>query len=126
LDSSFGINGKLMTKPSTTPSILWSIGMQSDGKLLAAGANLSSSTPYESFIVRYTPDASLSVLNQFGYEEKIIIYPNPSVSNILLVENNTKETIQKLALYSTDSKLVCVQKYPNTYRFLIEGLPDGI
>lgn len=75
IDSTFGVNGIVITDFITSDDSLTSLILQSDGKILAAGkTNLSSK---DIAIARYNPDGTLDIsfdgdgliVTDFGYDE---------------------------------------------------------
>lgn len=67
LDTSFGTGGKVVTKPHTgaqKDDYVYTATLQSDGKILAAGAYTVTGTNTDLFLVRYNADGTLD--NTFG------------------------------------------------------------
>jgi uncharacterized delta-60 repeat protein len=76
LDSSFGLNGIVLTTLEAISSI-WSIEIQNDGKIVAAGATEVNSGVNPKFaLARYNTDGGLD--NTFGLAGKVIIDVNTS------------------------------------------------
>ena len=76
LDNSFGTGGVVVTDINTSEDQIYSLTIQSDGKILAAGPTRDLTTGVTSFgVVRYNSDGSLD--NSFGNSGKVIT----SISN---------------------------------------------
>ena len=83
-DSSFGINGQAVTKIDST-NFLYSIALQSDGKILACG--WTSNTPYvyaylNQFhlgmaLTRYLSSPNVGIIDFALDDKSLYIYPNP-------------------------------------------------
>lgn len=71
LDNTFGISGKVVTDiASTSLDIIYSLALQSDGKIIAAGTTTNSSTNSDIALIRYNTNGSLD--NTFGTAGKVI------------------------------------------------------
>lgn len=72
LDSSFGINGIVLTSVANVYSNPHAVAIQPDGKILVAGSSSSTGAPSSFAIVRYNTDGNLD--NSFGTGGKDTIY----------------------------------------------------
>lgn len=70
LDNSFGVGGKVVTDFGSSNENCYSILIQSDGKILAAGYSNTVSSNSDFALARYTPNGSLDV--SFGSNGKVI------------------------------------------------------
>ena len=91
LDTTFGTNGKVTTPIGTSNDIIYSIIIQSDGKIVAAGASRNGSLSNFA-VVRYNSDGSLDTT--FG--------TNGKVSTSINASNSFSIT----AVMQTDGKIV--------------------
>lgn len=57
-DSSFGVNGKVVTSPDTNDAELYSLAVQADGKILACGIS-DTGTGIHSIVIRYMQNGNL-------------------------------------------------------------------
>jgi uncharacterized delta-60 repeat protein len=125
IDTSFGIKGKLLTKPNNTSTMLGGISLQSDGKLLALSGYIPVGMQFPGIMIaRYNPDASTGI-STVDLNNYINIYPNPATSYIN-IGPSPKGAIQHIFLYSLDGKLLLTQTHPYTDRLSTEGLANGI
>ena len=69
-DTSFGTNGVVTTPMGDSSDYAYSIAIQSDGKIVAAGGSESSNSNYSFALARYTADGSLD--GSFGTGGKVI------------------------------------------------------
>jgi uncharacterized delta-60 repeat protein len=89
LDSEFGTNGIVTTQVGDKDDKIFSIALQSDGKIVAGGCYIDSS--YWSFaVVRYNPDGSLD--DSFGTNGIVTtsIGPRHDVINTVLIQPDGK------------------------------------
>ncbi len=70
LDSTFGFGGKVTTDFGSGSDIIYSIVIQSDGKIVAAGNTYNSSYVYDFAIARYNSNGTLD--NTFGSGGKLV------------------------------------------------------
>jgi uncharacterized delta-60 repeat protein len=59
LDHSFGMSGKVITDFIYDDSVVYSLAIQPDGKIVAAGEAYTSETAYDFAVVRYNADGTL-------------------------------------------------------------------
>ena len=72
LDSAFGNGGKVITDFGGMSDYAYSVMLQSDGKIIAAGDSNSFGLQQDSFVMaRYTPNGSLDM--NFGNDGKVIL-----------------------------------------------------
>lgn len=69
LDSTFGTNGVVLKEFGQGTSSIKKLGLQSDGKIIAAGRGTPSSGPAYAHIARFNPDGSLDTT--FGTNGKV-------------------------------------------------------
>ncbi len=122
-DYSFGVNGKVLTKPTYESTIIGAISLQPDGKLLAGGGHYNVNSASKSLLVRYTPNAT--AIQQLNTESSLTVYPNPA-ADYLYIDNPTTQRHSRITLYSLDGKLLLTQTYPDINRLSTEGLADGM
>jgi uncharacterized delta-60 repeat protein len=112
VDTGFGTNGKAITDIGSSSAIAYSVALQPDGKIIAAGES-STSGHYNFALARYMPDGSLD--SGFG--------TNGSVTTSF---GSSTSTGWSLAL-QPDGKIVVAGEYSNAValaRYLPAGLLD--
>ena len=86
IDTSFGINGQVLTQTGTRASSCRSLALQRDGKIVAAG--FAYGATYGAFsVVRYQPDGSRDatfgidglVTTSVGYANDVVLQPNGGI-----------------------------------------------
>ena len=85
LDTSFGTNGMVTTDFNSGMDIIYSIVLQSDGKIIAGGRAEIDSAPYDFALARYNSDGTLDT--SFGTNGKVttdITYDTDTISSIVL------------------------------------------
>lgn len=70
LDTSFGVNGKVITPIDTISDKGYSIAIQSDDKIILGGSTMNSWTSYNFALLRYNNDGTMD--NTFGTGGKVI------------------------------------------------------
>lgn len=71
LDNTFGVSGKVITDIAITSlDIIYSLALQSDGKIIACGTTYNSSTNSDIALIRYNTNGSVD--NTFGTAGKVI------------------------------------------------------
>lgn len=124
-DTGFGIKGRVQTRISNEANMLGSIALQPDGKLLAGGFYKPVGTKSGwIMLARYMPDATVSV-SMTDLENDIAIYPNPA-NDYIYFDPSLQRSVQQLALYSSDGKLLLTQTFPRIDRLATAGLANGI
>src|SRR5262249_33888131 len=89
LDSSFGLNGQLLTSATLVDDATWAVARQNDGKLVTAGsANTGSQSDFA--IARFNGDGTLDTT--FGTSGKVTTTFGPSNSSVaaLVVQSDGK------------------------------------
>jgi uncharacterized delta-60 repeat protein len=80
VDSSFGVNGRVITQVGASYDYATSIAIQPDGKIIVVGASYDNYYTGAFAILRYNSNGSLD--GSFGQNGKIIIHPGPLISYI--------------------------------------------
>lgn len=80
VDSSFGVNGRVITQVGSSYDYATSIAIQPDGKIIIVGGSYDSYYTGAFAILRYNADGSLD--SSFGQNGKIITHPGPLISYI--------------------------------------------
>jgi len=75
LDASFGMGGKTITSITNNIDRAYSVGLQPDGKVIAAGSAVTTGKPFA--LVRYISGLNLGVLNFSPATASMLVYPNP-------------------------------------------------
>jgi uncharacterized delta-60 repeat protein len=102
LDSTFGTNGIVVTQVSTSDDSIYSVVIQPDGKIVAAGSSLTQFVGYYFALARYNTNGSLD--SSFG-------------TNGIVVSNLRGEYTLSAAL-QTDGKIVVAGASPNSGGFM--------
>ena len=90
-DNTFGNNGKISTPIGLRHDIAYSLAIQSDGKIIAAGTdeNPNLSGFYEFALVRYNSDGSLD--HSFGLAGKVTtLFPSSSGARSIIIQSDGK------------------------------------
>ncbi|HET6765815.1 MAG TPA: T9SS type A sorting domain-containing protein [Chitinophagaceae bacterium] len=80
VDSSFGLNGRVITQVGTSYDYATAIAIQPDGKIIVVGASFDAYYTGAFAILKYNNNGSLD--NSFGQNGKIITHPGPLISYI--------------------------------------------
>lgn len=124
LDTGFGKKGRLLTQTSNEATMLGTLALQPDGKIIAGGGYTPAGMKYPRIMLaRYSPDA-VTFTHSPNYNRNINVYPNPATAFIYI--NAPKQSIQQLSLYSLDGKLLLTKHFPYTDRLSTDGLANGI
>ncbi len=120
-DSSFGINGIVLTPVVSGFSAEWveDLALQSDGKIIAAGST-SEMNMSRMAVVRYNSDGTLD--NSFGTSGIVLCLAGSSESNIQGVALTADEAITVVG--STKGQDADTYDFA-LLRFLSDGLPDN-
>ncbi len=105
VDNTFGISGKVITTMSTGRNEIYSMALQPDGKIVAAGFSTDSTGVYFS-AARYLTDLNLGVIDLSASGNAILIYPNPVAQNAVLEYILTKEETVTIRLVNMEGKVV--------------------
>jgi len=125
LDLGFGINGKVMTSFGSKPSILSTIALQPDGKILACGSYFTyTTTPFfvgnEVALSRYNSDGSPDL--DFGVQGRIIIPIGSNNDN----EHNVVKVLDDGKILILANNTVRVSEFVTTTEYaLIKYHADG-
>lgn len=111
LDTSFGIDGKVITTLGTYSDKANALAIQGDDKILMAGSKFSSFTKSDFALVRYMDDGSLD--SSFGVGGEVITtIENRSEAHAIAIQNNGKiiaggasKWFINLARYNTNGSL---------------------
>lgn len=128
LDLNFGANGKAMTSFGSKPSILSTIALQPDGKILACGSYFTyTTTPFfvgnEVALSRYNSDGSPDL--DFGVQGKIIIPIGSNNDN----EHNVIKVLDDGKILILANNTVRVSEFVTTTEYALikyhaNGTPD--
>ncbi len=103
LDSSFGINGKIITEMAAGDDQAYSVAIQPDGKIVAAGFSSGSNDDFA--IARYLSGLNVGIL-EFSPVDNVLIYPNPVHDNEVLEYALQQTEVLTISLYDVSGKLV--------------------
>jgi len=128
-DLSFGTNGKVMTSFGPKPSILATIALQTDGKILACGSYFTYTTsPFfvgnEVALSRYNIDGSPDI--NFGTQGKVIIPIGSDTEN----ENNTVSVLNDGKILILANNTVRISQFERRSEYTLikynaDGSPDS-
>lgn len=105
LDAGFGVSGLVTTIMSPGDNEIYSLALQPDGKIVAAGYSSDSSKAYCS-MARYLSGLNVGVIDFVSYKNSAFIYPNPiSQAAILEYELKAEEQIS-IRLLDMQGKLI--------------------
>jgi len=132
-DETFGVKGIVTTDFGNNDNAN-SVAIQTDGKIILAGASVTMSHRGKCVIARYNGDAVLFNNITDDISSKIIsqnlsavlrIYPNP-VQSILNIEFNTKGTVQKrISIYDVNGKLLLTKSAAGNAALNVRQLMAG-
>ena len=109
VDSSFGVNGRVITQVGPSYDYASSIAIQPDGKIIIVGASFDSYYTGAFAILRYNNDGSLD--SSFGQNGKIITHPGPLISYIGdIYFGRHAEEYASAVLIQSDGKIVVAGK----------------
>jgi len=95
-DGTFGTGGK-MTTPFGSSSSIWTMLIQPDSKVLAAGYS-GAAADYDFGLARFGPDTKPNNINEFGIgTNNVSVYPNPFTTNVIFkygLQSSEKVSIQ--------------------------------
>jgi uncharacterized delta-60 repeat protein len=128
-DSTFGINGRLLTAPNGNKeqgADLKKLLLQIDNKILAMGwSNHFDTSTASSTIVRYYPNGKTSIQTT-PYQQQFAIYPNPASTIVhILLTNSTN--IEHLSLSNMQGQVIqSWSKVPISNSIDVANVPNGI
>ncbi len=146
LDTTFGTDGKVTTDFSGSEDRVFSVALQSDGKIVAAGFSHSTSA-YLFALARYNADGSLDttfdadgkvttdVLSSYGDARSIVIQPDGKIvaagysdtggvhKDFALVRYNPDGSLD--TTFDTDGKVVTAVLSSHDYAESVAIQPDG-
>jgi uncharacterized delta-60 repeat protein len=103
LDNSFGSDGHLTTAIGTGESNAFSVAIQADGKIIAAGFMEEAS--YKFAVARYTSTLNVGIID-FTLAESILVYPNPIESSETLEYTLKQDENITIELYAISGRLI--------------------
>ncbi len=124
-DNTFGSSGKVITPAGSGEDNGYSVALQSDGKILAAGYSVNNNKS-NFVLMRYKGAGSVEVM-ETETKVKVHIYPNPS-NNFLIVEGDFHSQIH-ITLTDVFGKLVLKQTengLAKKYELNTESLSNGM
>lgn len=104
LDYTFSTNGKVTTVIGTSADIVYSLAIQQDGKIVAAGFAWNG-LDGDFALARYNPDLALGNIN-FNSEAFIFLFPNPIQQTEHLTYILTEDEVLSLSLYDVNGREV--------------------
>lgn len=134
-DLTFGSGGVVAIQSSNRFHYLESIAIQSDGKIVTGGWNMSDFLlPTDSEVMRFNGTFTTG-LNQYSAALDFMVYPNPTNSILYIIEPSDSPDL-KIELYtskgekllSTSQRSISTEKYSNGIYFLrvIDGNKIGL
>jgi uncharacterized delta-60 repeat protein len=87
LDGTFGLGGKILTDFNNSDEFIWSVNIQENGNIVAAGNDLVATSPsfeYAYLLARYLSELNVGVLDFSFSKNEVLIYPNPIIENATL------------------------------------------
>ncbi|MEP6467946.1 MAG: hypothetical protein ABJB05_16665, partial [Parafilimonas sp.] len=113
LDNSFGINGTVVTDFSLHDDDLFSLALQSDGKIVAGGIGDLSNAPGNMLFIRYNMDGSID--RSFGGSGTATVKFEDLSSqvNTVLIDNNDNIIGVGSAAYNTPTKIALTRLTSN-------------
>jgi len=105
IDSSFGVNGRVMTAFGNTDDEFRGMALQQDGKIVACGYT-NNGTNDDFAVARYLTDLALGVVNFSSEENSLFIFPNPIQSAAKLQYTLTQDETVSIALFDASGKMV--------------------
>lgn len=129
LDSTFGVNGFSAVSLDSLTDAAYTIAMQTDGKIIAAGMSEEQGL----IAGRFLSGLTIGILDFTSKNNPVLIYPNPISSEAQLEYTLTQNEIITISLLDVQGKLVqtfvsnesqTVSKHKETLQ-LNESLPAG-
>jgi uncharacterized delta-60 repeat protein len=107
LDSSFGVNGQLVTVVSQYTDIAYSMIYQPDGKIVLGGTAPFGQNLYPGFaLARYVLGINAGVVNFTSSQITPFLYPNPIQQNEILHYTLTQNEVLTLRLYDENGRMI--------------------
>ncbi|QNK77968.1 T9SS type A sorting domain-containing protein [Winogradskyella sp. PAMC22761] len=105
IDNTFGNNGITTTDLNNNSSDYgFSLAFQSDNKLLIAGFTYENGGTLDSVIARYTINGNLGFDDFNNNPKSYLVYPNPAVESITIINNTFNNEKVNIEIYSVDGK----------------------
>jgi uncharacterized delta-60 repeat protein len=122
LDNTFGSGGTVTTDIAGGDDLAYSIGIQSDGKIILVGSGFNGSNK-DIVLARYNP--TLVGVNEMVTQNDFIIYPNPASSTIAV--ESIKYQVQSIRIMDVlGQEIYYLQTVNNKTEIDISHLPSGI
>ncbi|HYV90130.1 MAG TPA: T9SS type A sorting domain-containing protein [Chitinophagales bacterium] len=102
LDSSFGVNGIVITSIDNTTNVVSSVAIQPDGKIIVAGTSYMQGM----IVLRYLSGLNVGMLDFSTADSPALIYPNPIQSEATLQYTLTNEECISISLYNMQGSKV--------------------
>ncbi len=105
VDSTFGVNGHVVTDIASGEDVCYALAIQSDTMIVLCGSSVNGSGIRDFALARYgTGTASIDELsNDFG---EVSVHPNPVRANSVLTYTLMKSDEVSIQLYSMDGRLL--------------------
>ena len=100
-DTAFGTNGRVVIQVSAQADFILSLAVQSDGRILAAGGSVSSSTGCDFMILRFDQNGTLDTT--FGGGDGIVTIPFPSSDDYDIATGIARQTDGKIVVGGTNN-----------------------
>ena len=106
LDSIFGTNGKVITDIAIDQDECYSVVVQPDGRILAAGYATVSGTNRDIALARYLSGLNIGIVEFSEQNNAVLIYPNPIRDNAQLEFELLNDDFIDILLYNMQGVLV--------------------
>ncbi len=104
-DSTFGTNGKITTTFTGVDDEAYSLALQPDGKIVAAGYT-EIDTAYYFATARYIPTITLGIVDLSAYGNSALVYPDPVNNEATLDYKLLKDETVSITLFDITGKLL--------------------
>ncbi len=101
LDNSFGVDGIVTADFAGDYDIAYSVVVQADGKIIAAGQAGSDFA-----VARYISGLNVGVIDFTIQEYNLLIYPNPLLDNAVIEYTLADENVINIDLYDVSGRLI--------------------
>ena len=134
VDSTFGQNGKIVMPISGFSDVIYDVKTQNDGKIIVAGMSKINATDRSYIVARYTPDSTLSTIqNYYTVTKDLEIFPNPvrDKLNIVSTKLHFLNENTTFSIYALDGRMMKeitfnkLQLSNNEIAIDINDLPSG-